>query len=136
MGVTQEQSVRYPSASSPQQSGYVEDSVIKNTTDATATVVASISVAEVQSVFVKAYFNGRKDDATAAIGREVSGTFRRASGGNVTLVGALQGAAQTDGVTPAATLVANTTTQTVDLQVTGIAAQNWSWEVKYDYLKV
>lgn len=136
MGITQEVSTRYPSASSPQKSGLVTDSIIGNTADAVAKVLASIPVAVGDCVTVSATFAARRDDATAGAGRVVSGTWRRQSAGNVTLVGALVGATQTDGTTPVCNLVANTTTQTVDISITGIAAQNWVWEVNYSYLKV
>jgi hypothetical protein len=136
MGITQEVSVRYPSASPPQNSGVVTDSVIGNTADAVAKVLASIPLAVGQAVTVSAMFTARRDDGTAAAGRVVSGTWRRQAAGNVTLVGALVGATQTDGTTPVCNLVANTTTQTVDISVTGIAAQNWVWEVNFSSLKV
>lgn len=91
---------------------------------------AYVSVSEGQVVLVKLKGVGRIANLSAAIGVELWGVFRRASGGNVTLVGSLQGTAQEDsGGTPAITLVADTVNQRVNAQVTGITAETWNFQV-------
>lgn len=107
------------------------------TTDATVTAIHSIPVAEGEAITVRAVVTGRIANLSAAAGAVISATFRRAAAGNVTLVGAVQGATQEDSAgTPAITLAANTGAQTVELRVTGIAAETWTWEAHGDFLKV
>lgn len=104
----------------------------QQTTNNTPTVPsgAYVSVSEGQVVLVKLKGLGRIADLSAAVGVEVWGVFRRASGGNVTLVGSLQGTAQEDsGGTPAITLVADTVNQRVNAQVTGVTAETWNFQV-------
>ena len=117
--------------------GRVVDDYRAATSDATVKTMFRVRLAAGESVRVGASVVGNRSDATAAASRDFSGLFRRQAGGNVTLVGVLQGGAtQTDGVTPAINLVANTTDQTVDLNVTGVAAQAWEWQAKVEYHKV
>lgn len=99
------------------------------TTDATQTTVASIAVPEDVAVTVQAIVTGAIDDYSATVSRNFSGAFRRASGGDVTLVGALTGGAtqEDSSGTPAITMQADTTAQAVDVDVTGIAAETWNW---------
>lgn len=107
------------------------------TTDATQTTIESVAVAEDQAVVIRAEVVGAIDTYASAIGISVWGVFRRASAGNVTLVGSLQGTAQEDDAdTPAITLTANTTNQTVDVNVTGIASETWTWAAKVEVLPV
>ncbi len=104
----------------------------QQTTNNTNTVPsgAYVSVAEGKVVLVKAKVVGRQSTLASALGVEMWVIARRASGGNVTLVGTVQGTAQEDnGGTPAATLVADTVNQRVNVQVTGITAETWDWEV-------
>ena len=58
------------------------------------------------------------------------GVFRRATAGDVTLVGSLQGTVQEDsGGAPTFALTVDTGTQSVDVDVTGVAAQIWNWTI-------
>lgn len=117
--------------------GTVRESAVLTTTDATATVIYSTpAVATGEAVVVKALVVGKKSDGTAAAGIEKIATFRRQAAGNVTLVGAVQGTTQTDGVTPAITIAANTTAQTAEVKVTGIAEETWLWEAHVTFCKL
>ena len=113
------------------------DSYTATTTDATPKTVYAVPLAAGEMAGVKAFANGKKADLSAAAGANLTGWFRRAAAGNVTLVGVLQGAVQEDSAgSPSVTLSANTTTQTVDVVVTGIAAETWKWEVVVESMKI
>lgn len=106
----------------------------QQTTDATPTVPSGASspvIAEGKAAIVKVKALGRRSDLSAALGIEVWVIVRRASAGNVTIVGSQQPAtAQEDSAsTPAFNLVANTGTQKIDAQVTGVAGQTWDWQI-------
>lgn len=91
---------------------------------------AYVSVAEGQVVLVKAKVIARQSTLASALGVEMWVIARRASGGNVTLVGTVQGTVQEDnGGAPTATLVADTVNQRVNVQVTGITAETHNWQV-------
>lgn len=102
------------------------------TTDATQTTLASIAVAEASLLTLTGTFSGVKDDYSAAI----SGTFvagvRRATAGSAILVGVTVTSNEDHAGTPALTVDANSNNARV--RVTGIAAENWNWEVKYKTL--
>lgn len=107
------------------------------TTDATVTDIATIALAEGDAITVRATITGAIADYSAALGVVLSATFRRATGGNVTLVGSVQGTVQEDSASaPTATLAADTGNQTIDIRVTGVAAQTWNWSVRYETLVV
>ena len=116
--------------------GYVRFGRSVQTTDATATVLLSIPLAEGEAVSGRAIITGSQDDETDALGAVVEFAARRASAGNVTLVGTaarniLESTANTD-----ITVAANTTDQVFEIRVTGIAAENWRWEGFVDFVKV
>lgn len=105
----------------------------QQTTDATNTVPtgAYVAVSEGQVVLVRARVVARVSNLSAALGVEMWGIYRRASGGNVGIVGSLQGTVQEDSASaPSFTLVADTGNQRVNAQVTGVAAQVWNWKVE------
>lgn len=104
------------------------------TTDATQTTLASIAVAEASLVTITGVFSGVKDDYSAAIAGTFVAGVRRATAGNATLVGVTVTSNEDSGGTPALTVDADTGTQTARLRVTGIAAENWDWLVKYQVL--
>lgn len=108
--------------------GTVEVNRKVTTTDATATVIYSIPVAVGEAVQVSGFLLGRKSDATAAIGCNFSGEARRQSAGNVTVVGTPLATIRESTANTDVTWVANTTDQTLELKVTGIAAETWVWE--------
>lgn len=119
--------------------GCVEDANKTTTADGNAKVLwSSRAIAVDEVIAVRAMVVGKLAGSTAAAGNPcLVGTFRRQAAGNVTLVGALTGTTQEDSAgTPVITLAANTTAQTVELRVTGIAAENWSWECKVESLAI
>lgn len=104
----------------------------QQTTDATPAVPtgAYVAVAEGQVVLVKARVVARQSTLASALGVEMWVIARRASGGNVTLVGSAQGTPQEDnGASPTFTLVADTGNQRVNAQVTGVVAETHNWQV-------
>jgi hypothetical protein len=103
-----------------------------STSNNTATIIASILIAELSSVVVTGEVVGTKTDYSASLGATFSGAFRRASGGNVTLVGTAHVTTDEDSSnSPAVTLVATTGTQTADIKVTGVTGENWDWRATY-----
>ena len=117
-------------------SGLVRDTFTVSTTDATATLLKRVPLGEGQVVQVRVFAAGKKADLSAAAGVSQTATFRRAAAGNVTLVGALQGTTQEDHAgAPAIALSANATAQSVDLSVTGVAAESWQWVGHVEFIK-
>lgn len=110
--------------------GTVRRNKILTTSDATATVIdASPAIAVGQAVMIRGGVVGKKSDGTATIDAQVSGSARRQSAGNVTLVGTPLVVAREDSAgTPAVTFNANTTTQQLEVKCAGIAAETWQWE--------
>lgn len=107
------------------------------TTDATATIIHAVPVAELQAVAITVRLCGMKSDATASYGSQGLSEARRAAAGNVTIVGTSVTTAREDSVgTPAISFVANATTQTVDIKCTGIAAETWYWEAHIEVTTV
>lgn len=108
------------------------DAATVTTTNNTQTTLASISVSELQMITITATINGRKSDYSAAIGGTVTATVRRATGGNVTLVGSAVVSSNEDSSgTPSFTIDVDTGTQTARLRVTGISAETWYWTAQY-----
>lgn len=107
------------------------------TADATATVVLSFPVAEGEAIKINAQVLGAQSDYSDAVGSDVEIVARRAASGNVTVVGTpgnriLESDADTN-----VTIVANTTDQTVEIKVTGGAAdETWNWEAFATYFKL
>jgi hypothetical protein len=111
--------------------------ITAQTTDDTVTDVATIAAAELEAKLVVAEFIGAKSDYSAALGAVLRGQFRRATAGNVTLIGSLRGDIDEDsGDAPTVTLAADTTAQTIDIRVTGVAAETWNWKVRYTVIDV
>lgn len=102
------------------------------TTNATATVIGTISVPELKVYTVQGRIAGTKADYSAACGGTFSATVRRASGGNVTLVGSVVTSVQEDsGASPTFTVAVNTTDQTIEILVTGVAAETYLWKAEW-----
>ena len=99
------------------------------TTDNTATVILSIPVAVGDVFSVLGQVDGKLGAATGASVTFVSGAARRQSAGNVALIGTPTATIQEDATNaPAASWVANTTDQTLELKVTGNTSETWIWE--------
>lgn len=106
------------------------------TTDATPlTIAPRILIAERETVVVTALIVARVYGAsdTQRLTYERRATYHRDAGGNVTLAGSVQVVGTDVEVTSTAdaTLVLDTTAQTVAAQVTGIAATRLVWTVRY-----
>lgn len=106
------------------------------TTDATQTTIASISVAEDQLVLIHALVQALRSDASEAYAAIKMAAVRRAAAGNVTLVGSVVDIAEQEdsGGAPDATLDVDTGTQTARIRVTGEAAKTFNWKVTYWYV--
>jgi hypothetical protein len=106
------------------------------TTNATVTDLVSIALAEGESIILEAKIQGFQSDFSDAIGSRVLASARRATGGNVTLVGLpvidiLESDANTN-----VTVFADTVGQNLKIQVTGVATQTWNWVSTHNYHKV
>jgi len=122
---------------SPKLQGKKHVSKVQLTTDATATTVLSIPIAQLEGahVVVEGFF--MQDDATEGGRSEITSSFRRATAGNVTECGSPTAVAVEDSAgSPVCTLVANTSTQAVDVKVTGVASTNLTWVVDVFYKKI
>lgn len=105
------------------------------TTNATPLVVASIPLAENRVSRFSLEVVAIKSDYTAAQEMDVVAVFRRAAGGNIArstntnglgLPRLLSGGDFT-GIAPSVNLVANTSTQSIDVTVTGKASTTIYW---------
>lgn len=107
------------------------------TTDATPTVVYSIPLIEGRAIFAEARCLAIKSDFSELQVLSLMCGFRRASGGNVTKATSVdnKGFGISNGdfsvPLPSLNIVANTSAQTVDVEVTGKAATtiNWHFEI-------
>ncbi len=106
----------------------------KTTTDATATNIVSIPLAEGQTMSIAAQITGRRTTGLS-VGYTISAVFKRNSGGNVTIVGQqLNEAVHYDaGAAWTGALVADTSNQTVDVRVTGEISVTINWKCRVNY---
>lgn len=113
----------------------VEDEI--TTTTDTPSTVSFVEVDEGKLVTLEGILYGHKLDGTAAVGGRFLGTFRRAAGGNVVAVSTPLIEEFTDYSPDSATfnLVANTTDQRVDVQVTGPVATTVNWKTRYYFIR-
>lgn len=106
------------------------------TTDDIPTNLISVSVAEGEMVTLFVRLGGFQSDFSDAISGSILAGSRRATGGDVTLIGTpvidiLESDSNTD-----VTVTVDTGTQALLIQVVGIAAQTWNWACTYNYQKV
>lgn len=109
--------------------------ITTTTSDASATVPsgATVGVTEDQIVHIKAIVTAYVSDMSAGLTAVVQGGYRRATGGNVTLIGSLDSVLNEDSTSsPTVTLYANTTNQTVGVQITGVASETWNWTIRIE----
>jgi len=109
----------------------------QETTDNTATTVYSIPIAEEQTMSVDVWGTVRSDDGAKNGTFKTTGLFYRNASGNVTSED--QHDIYTDytsGATADVTLEANTTTQAIDVKVTGETSVNYSWKINISYEQV
>lgn len=103
------------------------------TTTATESTLATMTVAEASVVTWRGTFTGVKSDYTAAIGGVFTAILRRATGGNVALVGQTVTKHEDSSGTPDF-LVDVTGAASARLRVVGIAAETWNWKVSHERL--
>jgi len=110
----------------------------KTTTDATVTDVATIPLAEEQTVSVWAKATARNSDGSINGKFHICGLFYRNTSGNVTQVNDTYSidSDTTSGSTIDLTLAADTTNQTVDIRVTGQTSETFTWKVSVAHIKV
>ena len=116
--------------------GKVRKDAFARTTDATATTIISVPVPILSGIQLRVSVLGVKDDGTECIGSEIIARARRQSAGNVTLVGTntAVGTAEDSAGTPTVVVNANTTTQALDVVVTGEASKNILWTACVEYI--
>lgn len=108
-----------------------------STTDDTVTPLISYTVAELVGVTIAGRIVATLTDKTAAFGASFRVTFRRQTGGNVSLVGAGYIESDDDSAgTPAITFNVNVGTQTGVIEWQGILAENWSVKAQYQVVTV
>jgi len=105
------------------------------TTDATVTTLISVSLAELESITLKGTISAAQSDHTNMVGGDFLICARRASGGNVTLVGSV-GTNVNSSSAATFTCDVDTGTQTVRVRVTGVAATTYNWASSYSYQKI
>ena len=108
------------------------------TTNATATTLVRVPVAEGTAVTVSGFVTGMKEDASAAFGAFYRVTVRREDGGDVTIVGTGTVDAEHDSGTgtPALTFAEDTASQELWGQVAGVAAETWYWRADEQRVRV
>lgn len=107
--------------------------VTQQTTDGSATQAAAVSVSEGQCITVFGRFAFIKDDYTEGGGGTFWATFRRPSGGNVTLIGSqVVNVNEDSSGSPTITITADTGNQTIDINCVGVAATNYDWTIFYN----
>jgi hypothetical protein len=92
-----------------------------------------VPVAELECAVVQATGVAFKTDASAGLAHRVLNFGRRATGGNVTVGTTNSQLVEDSAGSPLLTLTANTTAQTVEVKVTGVASETWHWEVEIQY---
>lgn len=98
------------------------------TSDATVTDLGTVAVDEEEQVMVEASVLGRKSDGSEFYAAKIVGSFYRNSGGNVTALGGASISGESnDNAWGGVDLVADAINQTVDIQVTGVAATDIKW---------
>lgn len=104
------------------------------TTDATQTTIASITVATNEAVCVEARIIGMRDDFSACCGGTVLYTARNAGAGAIEASVPLIETQEDSAGAPA--LDADVSGNDVRLRITGLAAQNWNWVADYRYTTI
>lgn len=103
------------------------------TADATATVVKAIPVALSSVVHGVVRIVGKKTGAADSIISESIFGFVNNGGTTAAIAAATNRALENSAGTPALTVVANNTNDTLDVTVAGIAAESWTWAGYIEY---
>lgn len=105
------------------------------TTNATATEIVSIPVAESSAVTITGRYITLRDDATECAGGQFMGVFHRPTGGSVTLVPSTLTDSNDDSTgTPTLTLNADVINEAVSIKCTGEAGKIFNWKLVYNVL--
>lgn len=103
------------------------------TTDDTPTTLASVILNEEEMITLTAVVNGFISTFNQSTGGRILVTAYRPTGGNITLVG-LPVVDENTTSTTSIDADVDTGTQSVRIQVTGVAAETWNWSTTYDVL--
>lgn len=107
------------------------------TTDATTTTVMAIPVAEKTVLHLNLMGIGTRDDLTDSLFIFEQNGWRRATSGNVAAFGTANRYESHDSSgSPTVTVNADTANQTIDIDVTGIAAQDWTWYMTVEIAEI
>lgn len=107
------------------------------TTDATSTTAVAVPVTEKMVLHLNIMGVGTRDDFTDSLVIFEQSGWRRASGGNVAAFGSANRFESHDsGGAPTVLASADTVNQTIDINVAGIAAQNWQWHITIEVVEL
>lgn len=105
------------------------------TTDATTQILSSILVNQAESITLSGTITAAQDDHTNMVGGNFLVCARRANGGNITLIGTpVVNVASSSAA--AFTCDVDTSTQSIRIRITGVAATTYNWVCSYSYQKV
>lgn len=113
----------------------VQKAATVSTTDATPTIMASIPVALSQAITIVGTITAASSNYTDVTGGSFTCTAYRTSAGDITIAGTSYEIVNAVS-TATFDLVANVGLETVDIQVTGIAATNYKWVCNYSFQTV
>lgn len=116
-------------------SEFHESTFSLTTTDATVTPICSIPVPSGYAVTVRALICGAQSDDTDAAGATAVGTAINAAGTTALKGTPLYQIVESDASTNI-TITADDTTDTIRVNITGIAAQTWAWVAKVEWVAV
>lgn len=115
----------------------VEITATGSTTDATPSVVYSYPVVEAKCIKCRVEYTAYKTDFTLGSSGDLFSTFIRATGGSIVRssgsgTGGLDGIVQGNfpNAEPKPDLVANTSTNNIDVTLTGKVATSITWQIK------
>lgn len=105
------------------------------TTDATATNVLSVPVAELQHVAIRVLASSAKSDYTDGLSGQIICGAHRPTAGNVETDGSANVVTVEDSAgSPLLSFAVNTSAQTAEVKLTGVAAETWKHEIHFEVL--
>lgn len=124
-----------PSATYGSSVGKFSQQAALSTTDATATVIISIPVPVDYAIMAHILVVGKKVDAADTTGVRICAAASN-NGGTTAETAAENVVIFETNASTACVSAANDTTDTYEVTVTGIAAENWRWFCHVDYVQV
>ena len=107
------------------------------TTDASVTDIAAILVSEGDVFFIEVWVIGKKSDESQRAYYHLEGLFYRNTSGNVTQQGSTTSLSTIESdANWNTTLNADTTAQTIDVRITGVAATTIFWKAIIKYQRI